>query len=210
MATDNAAPAQAPRRRTGGRSARVRAAVLQATVEALLADGVDALSVADIAERAGVHETSIYRRWGTRANLALEAVLSRVELEIPVPDTGSLRQDLLVLLREIAVFAGTPLGETLVRIALRHDLPEYEQARELFWTARLTLGSTVLERAAARGELRQGVDPSIALETLMGPLYLRLLLSGEPVDDDFLQEVVDLLLLGIAAVPAAAHPTTPP
>jgi AcrR family transcriptional regulator len=188
----------------------VRAAVLEATVDALLAGGIDALSVADIAERAGVHETSIYRRWGTKANLVLEAVLSRVELEIPVPDTGSLREDLLVLLREIAAFAGTPLGDALVRIALRHDLPEYEQARELFWTARLTLGSTALERAAARGELRQGVDPSITLETLIGPLYLRLLLSGEPVDDHFLEEVVDLLLLGITAVPAGSGPPTPP
>lgn len=188
----------------------MRAAVLQATVDALLADGIDALSVADIAERAGVHETSIYRRWGTKANLCLEAVLSHVEREIPVPDTGSLRQDLLALLREIAVFAGTPLGETLVRIALRHDLPEYEQARELFWTTRLTLGSAVLERAAARGELRQGVDPSITLETLIGPLYLRLLLTGEPVDNDFLEEVVDLLLLGVIAVPAGSGSLTPP
>jgi AcrR family transcriptional regulator len=187
----------------------VRAAVLQATVDALLTDGIDALLIADIAERAGVHETSIYRRWGTKANLALEAVLYRVDLEIPVPDTGSLREDLLVLLREIGAFAGTPLGETLVRIALRHDLPEYEQARELFWTARLALGSTVLERAEARGELRGGVDHTITLETLIGPLYLRLLLTREPVDDDFLQEVVDLLLSGIAVAPAGSGAPIP-
>lgn len=176
----------------------MRAAVLEATVDALLQHGIDGLSVGDVAQRAGVHETSIYRRWGTKTNLALDAVLSRTQAEIPDPDTGSLRGDLLALLRGIAAFVGTPLGELLLRMGLRQDLPEYEAARAQFWTTRAAVASAALDRAGVRGELRAGVDHRLAFEMLIGPLHVRLLLTREPLDDGFLSDVVDLILAGIA------------
>ncbi len=190
-------PAKA--RRTGGRSARVRAAVLRATLDALLAGGAGDLSIRDVAQRAGVHETSIYRRWGTRADLILDAVLSEIEAAVPAPDTGSLRGDLLALLAAIAAFTNTPVGQLLLRLALRDDLPEDHAARERFWAERFTTGQAVLQRAQARGELRPGVDYRITIETLIGALYVRLLLTREPVDDALTERVVDLILGGIAA-----------
>src|SRR5215470_1048367 len=102
-----------PKRRPGGRSARVRSAVLDATAQILLEKGLDGLSVAEIAQRAGVNETSIYRRWGTRENVGLEVALSRAELAIPIPDTGSLRGDLLVLARGIAAYQQSPFGKAM-------------------------------------------------------------------------------------------------
>ena len=196
-------PAKA--RRTGGRSARVRAAVLRATLDVLLAGGADDLSIRDVAQRAGVHETSIYRRWGSRANLILDAVLGETEAAIPVPDTGSLRGDLLALVTSIAAFITTPLGEVLLRLALRTDLAEDQAARERFWAERFTTGQTVLRRAQARGELRPGLDYRLTVETLIGALYVRLLLTREPVDDALTERVVDLILAGIAA-PDAGRP----
>jgi len=177
----------------------VRAAVLEATVDVLLDGGLDAISIAEIAQRAGVHETSIYRRWGTRTNLALDAVLDRTRSEVPVPDTGALRTDLSALVHGTAAFVRTPLGELLVRMALREDMAEYEGARERFWTHRFAAGSAVLDRAEQRGELRPGVDRHLVFEALMGPLHMRLLLTREPLDDAFLDGVVDLVLAGIAA-----------
>ena len=185
--------------RTGGRSARVRAAVLRATLEALLAGEADDLSIRDIAARAGVHETSIYRRWGTKANLILDAVASETQAAIPAPDTGSLREDLLALLGSIAAFITTPVGEMLLRLALRNDLPEDRTARERFWAERFTTGHTVLERAQARGELRPGLDYRLTIETLIGAIYVRLLLTREPIDDALTEHVVDLILAGITA-----------
>ncbi|MHC3469963.1 TetR/AcrR family transcriptional regulator [Streptomyces sp. 7R007] len=195
------APSRPRARRPGGRSARVRAAVLAATVDVLLEGGVDALSIGEVARRAGVHETSVYRRWGTRTNLALDAVLDRTRTEVPVPDTGALRTDLKALLHGAAAFARTPLGELLVRLAVREDTSEYEEARARFWDHRFAAGSAVLSRAAQRGELRPGVDHRLAFEALMGPVHMRLLLTREPLDDAFLDGVVDLVLAGIA--PAA-------
>lgn len=173
--------------------------MLAATVDVLLDGGLETFSIGEVARRAGVHETSIYRRWGTRAALALDAVLDRTGTEIPVPDTGSLRGDLSALLHGAAAFVRTPLGALLVRMALREDMAEYEDAREQFWNHRFAAGSAVLARAEQRGELHPGIDHRLVFEALMGPLHMRLLLTREPLEDTFLDGVVDLVLDGIAS-----------
>ena len=192
-------------RRTGGRSARVRAAVLCATLDALLDGPAGELTIRDVAQRAGVHETSIYRRWGTRSNLILDAVLSEIQAAVPAPDTGSLRSDLVALMTSIAAFISTPIGGLLLRLALRDDLPEEHDARERFWAERFTTGQRVLQRAQARGELRAGLDYRLIIETLIGALYVRLLLTREPVAGPVVEHIVDLVLAGIAC-----PPTSPP
>lgn len=204
MADDNDPPRT---RRTGGRSARVHAAVLKATVDVLFESGFDALSVREIAERAEVHESSIYRRWGTKADLVVDALLSRLGQDVPTPDTGSLREDLLATLRAVKAFLGTPLGENLVRMALRKDIfSKSDHAR--YWTDRFTRGSAMLDRAEARGELRPGINRFLTIETLIGPLYFRFLLTREPMDEGVLETVVDLVLTGIAVErPSASQPT---
>src|SRR5512144_909234 len=88
----------AARRRPGGRSARVRASVLEAAFAVLRETGSEAFSIADVAARSGVHETSIYRRWGTKSALILEASLHFAQGAIAIPDTGALRTDLIALL----------------------------------------------------------------------------------------------------------------
>jgi AcrR family transcriptional regulator len=171
--------------------------VLRATLDAALEEGLDGLSIPKIARRAGVHETTIYRRWGNKVNLAIYAVLNRTQLEIPAPDTGTLRGDLLVLLEETAAFVRTPLGRLLLQMAARQDLLEFEDARDQFWARQVATAQTVLERAEARGELEPGFDARLIYETLVGPLNVRGFLTQEPVDDKFLEDVANLLLTGI-------------
>jgi AcrR family transcriptional regulator len=191
-------PAKA--RRTGGRSARVRAAVLRATLDLLLAGSADDLSIRDVAQRAGVHETSIYRRWGTRANLILDAALSEIQAAVPPPDTGSLRGDLNALVASIAAFVSTPTGLALLHLAVKDDLPEEHGVRERFWAERFTIGQQVLQRAEARGQLRPGLDYRLINETLIGALFVRLLLTREPLEETVTERIVDLVLRGIMAL----------
>src|SRR3954454_17804776 len=80
--------------RPGGRSERVRSSVLAAAQELLAEGGYDALRVEDVASRAGVHKTTVYRRWPTKADLVMAVVEGRSEERVPVPDTGSLEDDL--------------------------------------------------------------------------------------------------------------------
>jgi AcrR family transcriptional regulator len=114
------------RRRTGGRSARVRDAVLNASLQAMAEHGPDAVTISEIARRAGVHATSIQRRWGSRENVMLDALLSYSQEQLPIPDTGSLRDDLTGFARSIAAYLSTPLGEVLagpLRLRARHHRP---------------------------------------------------------------------------------------
>lgn len=184
-------------RRSGGRSARVRTAVLDATLEALLEDGLASVSVADVADRAGVHQTSIYRRWGTKDNLVVDALLSHVGSASPIPDTGSLEGDLREFVTRSAAFMETPLGAALARVAVfMADSPDLAEIRRDYWSRALSNAGQMFERAAARGELADDIDPQLGVEAVAGPLYMRLLVTGEPLDPEFLSGVVQTALRG--------------
>jgi hypothetical protein len=93
----------------------------------------------------------------------------------------------------------------LLQLALRDDLPEDRDVRERFWAERFVTGQTILQRARDRGELRPGVNGQLTIETLLGGLYVRLLLTREPIDDALTGQLVDLILAGIAT-PGTARP----
>lgn len=160
----------------------------------MLEKGFDDVSVADIAQRAGVTETSIYRRWGTKENLGLEVALSRAEVTIPIPDTGSLRGDLFALARGIAAYQQSPFGKAILQVALG-NMPD--AARSAFWEVRQSATSAALKRAETRGELRGDFDHRLVLETLVGLMLMRNFLTREATDDEVLEQAVDLMVRGI-------------
>ena len=89
-------------RRPGGRTARVRAAVIAATLAELAERGYSGVSLDGVAARAEVHKTTIYRRWRAKETLVLDAMLEQAGQTVAIPDTGSLRGDLLELARRSA------------------------------------------------------------------------------------------------------------
>ncbi|WP_280442515.1 TetR/AcrR family transcriptional regulator [Nocardia brasiliensis] len=183
-----------PRRRPGGRSARVRESVHRAVLEALIEHGVERVGIPDVARRAAVRDSSIYRRWGTRENLIVEALLAYSEETLPPPDTGTLHGDLTAFAIELADYLATPLGGALARsMALISDSPEIEAARNTFWANRFSKIRPVITRAVDRGELPAGTDARQALELLIAPLHFRALLTRTPttpVDADQLATLV--------------------
>ncbi|WP_067838941.1 TetR/AcrR family transcriptional regulator [Nocardia lijiangensis] len=185
-------PPLAPRKRTGGRSARVREAVLTATLDQVAEHGIEGLTIGDVAARAGVAETTIYRRWGTRTALIAEAVTELAAAGNPAPDTGTLRGDLHQLAEQISHLISRPgiarlLGTT---IALSAD-PDVAAARHRFWDERFERTSHVIRRAVERGELPGDVDPREVLETLSAPLYFRILVGDRPLDGAFITRCID-------------------
>jgi AcrR family transcriptional regulator len=189
-----------PRRRTGGRSARVRAAVLDATLATLAEEG-DAFTIPRVAARAGVHETSIYRRWRTREALIVDAVASRIGAEIPVPDTGALRDDLVQFLTASIRFLAAPLGTQLVRATATATEVGATDARRAYWPGRLERIAAMFARAAARGEIPATADHRLAAEALLAPLYFRLLISHAPLDETLAPLLADLVLHGVRGQP---------
>jgi AcrR family transcriptional regulator len=186
--------------RPGGRTARVRAAVIAATLAELAEAGYAALSLDSVARRSGVHRATLYRRWGTREDLVLEAMLERAEERISVPDTGSLREDLLQLAHTAAANAATPEVAAMAR-AVAAESPRdgrLAAANRRFWAERLAIDAVIVERAIERGEVAAGTPPGQVIESVLGPIHLRLLLTGEPVDRRFLDGVVSVVVDGIS------------
>ena len=185
------------RRRPGGRSARVRDSVLRSAFRLLVEKGIDALTIAEVAVRAGVHETSIYRRWGTKQALARDACLHYAESALAIPDTGSLRSDLVALLESLVAILVSPAGRALLGLSLSQH-PHVVAARYAFWQRRFSALRTIFDKAVARGDFPRHADPMQLLETLIAPLYLRALVTGESLEDWPRNEMVDRLLTAYA------------
>jgi AcrR family transcriptional regulator len=183
----------------------VRAAVLAATIEELAIRGYADLSLESIARRAGVHKTTVYRRWGTRESLILDVLRQRASDVVPVPDTGSLRSDLVQLARAAVANASSQTVEPIIRTAIS-ELPRNQalaEATRQFWEERMTLDGVVITRAIARGEVPPDTEPRRVIEALLGPLHLHLLITGKPADNLAIDAAVDLVLNAITAEPTA-------
>jgi AcrR family transcriptional regulator len=182
---------ETPRKRPGGRSARVRSDVLQATLEELADVGYGELSFERVADRAGVHKTTLYRRWENKENLILEAMLERGRDRIPIPDTGSLSSDLAELGKEIIANLSDPGVQATTRTvaSIRDRDSAIAELGRRFWRARVELASAILDQAKTRGEIPSQVEPGLLIEALSAPIYFRLLLTDEPLDDEFVEQL---------------------
>ncbi|MFJ6940722.1 TetR/AcrR family transcriptional regulator [Streptomyces sp. NPDC101132] len=166
--------------RPGGRSARVRAQVLEATGAQLVEQGYDALTVDAVAERAGVHRTTVYRRWRDVGGLLADLLEAAADDSWEPADTGTLEGDLTALNEEIlaGVTADPPLTTALIAASFRSA--QAADALRAFWEDRYARCAVVAERAARRGELPAGTRPRDLLVAATAPLYHELVLLGTP------------------------------
>jgi AcrR family transcriptional regulator len=170
------------RTRPGGRTARTRAAVLQATVAELVTRGYGALTVEQVAARAGVHKTTLYRRWGGKQGLVAEAVEAFAAGAVQVPDTGTVDEDLRRWARSIVAMLTAPDSGAVVRaLFATGDSPTTRDLRRRFYRTRAALVEPIVERAVARGQLPAGTDAAAVIRQVGAPLYYRFLVIAEPL-----------------------------
>jgi AcrR family transcriptional regulator len=196
-------PPAEPRRtegvRRGGRSARVVESVLRAALEELGTVGYTALRVEDVAARSGVNKTSVYRRWPTKVDL-VAAALENHARSYEAADTGSLREDLVHIGRQMAQKIETPLGRGLIRMMqMERGQPELDAVIRSVRGEHIRARAAVVERGIARGEIPADTDPALVSEMVGAPLSSRLLHTGVPVDQRFIESVVDMVLAGARA-----------
>jgi AcrR family transcriptional regulator len=169
--------------RPGGRTARVRAEVLEATVAELIEHGYAGLTVEGVAARAGVNKTTLYRRWGGRNALIVDAVEAFAAAEARVPDSGDIEEDLRLWARSILATLTGPVSGALVRAVFggAGDSPQVHQLRHRFWLTRSALVMPMVHRAIERGQLPPGTAADEVIRHVGAPLYYRLLVLGEPL-----------------------------
>lgn len=191
------------KKRPGGRTARTRAAVMKAFLEALVESGYSQLTFESLAERAGVHKATLYRRWGSRENLLLDAALAGSEESVPVPDTGSLEGDLRLLAQEITAYLQHPGAQAMLRAVVSEAMtePKVADVTKQYWSRRLPRVREIANRAVARGEIPL-TDPDLVIEAVVGPLYFKVLVRQESPDDGFIAQIAHLVAKGAGAAPA--------
>jgi AcrR family transcriptional regulator len=184
----------------------VRRAVLDAALAALAECGYADLSADDIARRAGVHRSTVHRRWPTVGALVLDALLDRSAQTVPVADSGSVRDDLRRFVQGVADSLTSPLGRALVTAFYLQaaDDPAVGDLAARFWASRFDLAGAIVRRAVERGELPAEADPELVVEALVAPLYLRSLVTRRPLTATFLDDLVDLVVAGAGPGRAAS------
>lgn len=182
------------------RSARAEQAVVEATTALLFEHGFDALTADRIAREAGVSKATIYKWWSSKAAVAVHAFLGHVQAQVPDPDTGDVARDLAApALAQLRLFRDTEVGRALRSlVAAAQSDPEVAEAlRTHYLRPRRARAMAAIERGRERGQLRRDVDGEVVLDLIFGPIYYRLLMGHEPLEDSFVEVLIGAIVRGL-------------
>lgn len=198
--------------RTGGRprSAQADAAILEATRAALVELGWSKLTMGDVAGRAGVAKTTLYRRWAGKNELVVDAVAVLFD-ELELPDRGSLMADIEGVVVQFAALLERPETKTALMAVIAEstrDEPLRERIRTSIVERQKRLVLAGRQRAQARGELptspaSPGGTDDLIFDVIAGAVVHRALVSAEPVDAEWVRRFTALLLGGLTAAAQA-------
>ncbi len=181
------------------RSERARLATLEAAADLLVEGGLGAATMEAIAARAGVSKVTIYKWWPSRGAVAVDAYFHRFDETYSYVDTGDVAADLTTQVRLlIHAFRGRA-GEIMAELIGRAQTdPALAETLRTGWLVpRREAAAAVLERAVARGQLRPDADVPTVMDELYAPLYWRLLMGHQPLDDALADELVRNTLEGV-------------
>jgi AcrR family transcriptional regulator len=187
-----------------GRSEEARQSVLHAADGLLVERGFARLTVEAIAARAGVAKQTIYRWWSSKTDVLMDAFVEDAAEDLQPPDTGDLTQDLRIHLHRLARFlTNSDAGAVFRALAgqAQHDADVARRLRAEHLSDQRSRDRLPLQRAVERGELPRSTDVDHAVDQLVGPIYYRVLVTGQPVPKSFTDALVDAIL---------ARPVSPP
>jgi AcrR family transcriptional regulator len=180
-----------------GRSESARIAILEAADDLLVERGLAGVTIEGIAAKAGVAKQTIYRWWGSRTDVLFDALKQDAAEYFTAPDTSDLAADLRTRLRDLATFlTRTDAGAVLRALAgqAQHDPAVAARLEAEFMTDQRNLDRQPFLRAIERGELSPDSDIELAIDQLAGPVYYRVLITGQPVIPGFTDALVGRLL----------------
>ncbi|MDO9356140.1 MAG: TetR/AcrR family transcriptional regulator [Solirubrobacteraceae bacterium] len=176
--------------RPGGRSERVREAILKATTEELLSVGYAELTLSSVAARAGLALSTVRRRWGSKAALAAATVTEMTAGAVPVPDTGTLEGDLRAMTQSVFDYASQADVITMIRTTLALPEDELTDVRTQHWLQRGIIAHQVTQRAIERGEIPPSRNSGRLVEMAVARMWMRALLTGRPFEQHELEGFV--------------------
>ena len=171
-------------------------AILRATYELLGETGYQGLRVDAVAARAQASKATLYRHWPTKPGLVVDAVKFCKAAESDLPDTGSLRGDLLAWFGELAETMGGDEGPILAGLFVAlHTEPELAAELRAMRDSKVPYAEKICARALSRGELRPGYQAGLIDEIVPAQCFMRAFALGEPLDAAFVEHLVDDIIL---------------
>ena len=182
--------------------ADVTEAIRQAFFTELAESGYGRLSIEAVARRAAVGKPAIYRRWRSKQDMAVALISEVAWAHLDMPDTGSLEGDVIAFLRAEYAVLTDPLAKAIIPDLLSEANRNPDLAEALLATVRdprRTRAAAIIRRAIERGEVADTVNPDLALDVLAGPLYWRLAVVHQPLnDDEDLVQLAQMVMGGLA------------
>lgn len=187
------------------RNMETQKSILNASYELLLEYGFGAVTVEKIAEHAGVSKATIYKWWPNKAAVVMDGFLSAAAERLPLPDTGSVLSDILIHATNLTRFLISREGKIITEIIGEGQLDEglAEAYRTRYFQPRRLEARQLLEQGVKRGELSANLDLGLCIDLVYGPIFYRLLLTGEPLSEAYVEQLVTLCFQGLK--PEAAH-----
>lgn len=186
--------------RTRGRPRSTAAAshegILNAVFEILQEKSVRELTMEEVARRAGVGKPTLYKWWPSKAALVLDMFEERIAVKLAVPDAKTAEQAIRAQVAEVIRLAGGFFGKVAAEIIAegQSDPTILEEYRNRYMSRRRAFTTEWIERAQASGEFTRDVTPAVLIDLIYGPIYYRLLIRHEKLDQKFGKEVVDRIL----------------
>lgn len=180
-----------------GRSEEARQSVLEAADDLLVEVGYARLTIEGIAERAGVAKQTIYRWWSSKNDILMDAFVQDAAEALIPSDTADLRQDLRAHAREIARFLTESDAGAVFRALTaqaQHDPALAARLRLEHLSRQRGYDRLPFERAVARGALDPGLDVDLAVDQIVGPIYYRVLVTGQSPSPEFTDTLVDVVI----------------
>ncbi|MDR6554850.1 TetR/AcrR family transcriptional regulator [Paenibacillus qinlingensis] len=173
--------------------------ILVASYELLLIYGFKGVTVEKIAERAGVSKATIYKWWPNKAAVVMDGFLDAATERLPVPDSGDVFEDVLTHTTNLCRFMVSQEGHMIAAIIGEGQVDPVlmEACRTRYILPRRAEALAILHKGIERGQLRQGIDLVICVDLIYGPLFYRLLVTGEPLQDTFVKQLVEAAFYGL-------------
>jgi AcrR family transcriptional regulator len=183
------------------RSEKTKLDILNASYDLLIENGFAEVTIEKIAERANVSKATIYKWWPNKAAVVMDGFLNTTNLELPIPDTGSAVEDMFIQVENFAIFLTSKKGNVITEIIAQgqSDTKLAEIYRKAYFTPRREISKQILERGISKGELRKDLNMEVIIDLIWGPVFYRLLITGEVIDNNFIKNIIDYAFEGISS-----------
>lgn len=181
------------------RSEETRQLVLSTAYEMFLEKGFKAVTVDKIAEKTSVSKATIYKWWPNKAAVVLDSYFEATATTLPIPDTGSVKEDLYQQVTNLTKFFLSNRGSGITELIAEGQFDPMigEECRKRYFKPRRQISRTIIERGITKGQLKEEIDIEFYIDCLYAPIFYRLLITKDTIDEAYVHQVVDMTLLGI-------------